>query len=277
MARVLIAGCGYVGTALGLRLAAAGHAVWALRRTVDELPPALAAVAADLGDPATLRELPPADFVFYTAAASGPTDAAYHAAYVAGLEHLLQAVKRQSPPPRRVFFTSSTGVYHQSSGEWVNEDSPTEPTTFTGQRVLQGERLLLRCALPATVVRLGGIYGPGRTRLLDSVRQGTATLGDGDAIPYTNRIHREDCAGALAHLMGLADPAPVYLGVDRDPAGREVVLDWIARALGVTSPTPPREPIRRSNKRCSSQRLLATGYELRYPTFREGYREIIGS
>jgi nucleoside-diphosphate-sugar epimerase len=281
MANILIAGCGYVGTALGIRLAAVGHVVWGMRRSGQELPPLLRHLAGDLTAPQTLQNLPPGlDVVFYTAAPNGSDEAAYRAIYVDGLRHLLEALERQGQAPRRVFFTSSTAVYGQSTGEWVDETSPTEPRHFTGSRVLEGERLLLAGPFPATILRLGGIYGLGRASLIERVRQGLAACRDGPPL-YTNRIHRDDCAGALHHLMRLPDPKPLYIGVDHEPADQCDVLRWLAGHLGAP---PPRVEAslgsdtrrHRTNKRCRNARLVASGYVFRYPTFREGYGTLLG-
>ncbi|HXH11968.1 MAG TPA: SDR family oxidoreductase [Alphaproteobacteria bacterium] len=282
MARILIAGCGYVGSALGVRLAALGHEVWGLRRTATGLPAGVHHVAADLKDPHTLRQLPPAiDTVFYTAAADGMDDAAYRAIYVDGLRYLLEALVSQRQSPRRVFFTSSTAVYAQAHGEWVDEASPTEPEHFTGRRVLEGERLLLTGPFPATVLRLGGIYGPGRVGLIERVRQGLARCREGSAL-YINRIHRDDCAGALHHLMTLPQPDAVYIGVDHEPAEQCDVLRWLAAQLGAPPPRvealPGVEPRRsRTNKRCCNAKLIASGYTFRYPTFRDGYAALLAA
>jgi nucleoside-diphosphate-sugar epimerase len=280
MANVLIAGCGYVGTALGTRLAAEGHVVWGLRRRADGLPPGIRPLGADLTLAETLRPLPAdLDFVLYTAAADAADDASYRAVYVDGLRNLLRALENQRRGLRRVFFTSSTGVYAQCSGAWVDETSPTDPVEFSGIRVLEGERVLLSGPFPATVLRLGGIYGPGRARLIERVRQGIAVCSGGSPL-YTNRIHRDDCAGALRHLMTLASPDRLYLGVDHVPAEQCEVLRWIAGQLGV--PPPSMEMIsgsesqrRQSNKRCSNSKLVASGYVFRYPSFRDGYGPLL--
>ena len=282
MAHILIAGCGYVGTALGMRLAAAGHVVWGLRRSAEGLPSGLHCVAADLTAPATLQDLPPAlDVVFYTAAPNGADDAAYRAIYVDGLRHLLEALVRQRQSPRRVLFTSSTAVYAQSTGEWVDETSPAEPRHFTGSRVLEGERLLLDGPFPATIIRFGGIYGPGRTSLLERVRQGLAPCRDGPPL-YTNRIHRDDCAGALHHLMSLPLPESLYIGVDHESADQCEVLRWLAAQLGAPAPRVEALPgtdtrRHRTNKRCRNAKLVASGYVFRYPTFREGYAALLAA
>ena len=280
MARVLVAGCGYVGTALAARLAAEGHAVWTLRRSAGAPSSGATAIRADLTDAGALRRLPPRlDDVFYTASADGTDDRAYRSAYVDGLRYLLAAL--DGHPIRRIVFTSSTGVYAQSRGEWVDEDSPAEPTHFSGKRLLEGERLLALASFPATVVRLAGIYGPGRAGLVERVRRVEAVIPGGGPV-YANRIHRDDCAGVLRHVMMLEHAAPLYVAADEEPAEMAVVLRWIAERLGVSPPKVDSHEAgsrygRASNKRVRNARLLASGCRFRYPTFREGYGELIAS
>jgi nucleoside-diphosphate-sugar epimerase len=277
--RVLIAGCGDVGAELGLLLAGRGHEIWGLRRRPRGLPAPIRPRAADLADPDTLENLPACDYVVYAAAAGGPTEDAYRKTYVEGLRNLLAALEDQDRDPRRVFFTSSTGVYGQNNGEWIDEGSPTRPKSFAGRILLEAERRVLESPFPGTVVRLAGIYGPGRTRLLDQVKRGEAIL---DAEPsYTNRIHRDDCAGFLAHLisMDLERKAVdgMYVGVDDAPAERGEVLRFLAELLGVPPPAVvPGSSGRGRNKRCRNDKLEATGYRLRFPTYREGYAAILG-
>lgn len=280
MARVLIAGCGYVGTALALRLAEEGHAVWGLRRHGDPLPPNISLMVADLTAPETLLGLPAGlDFVFFTAAPDASNDEEYRATYVNGLRHLLEALQRQRQPIRRVFFTSSTTVYAQSDGSWVDEGSPTDPVHFSGIRMLEAERLVLGGPFPGTVLRLGGVYGPGRGSLIERVRRGEAVCPEGPPL-YTNRVHRDDCAGALQHLMTLAEPDTLYVGVDHEPGEECAVLGWLAAQLGLAPPRvgPPSgvDPRRRrGNKRCRNTKLVQSGYRFRYPTYREGYAAIL--
>jgi nucleoside-diphosphate-sugar epimerase len=273
MASVLIAGCGDVGTALGMQLVTDGHEVTALRRRTAGLPASFRHVAADLTRPETLAALPAGiESVVYAAAADAHSEDAYRAAYVDGLRHLLAAVGGSL---RRVLYVSSTAVYGQRRGEWVDEESATEPAGFSGRVLLEGERLALGHPAGA-VVRLGGIYGPGRMRLVDEVRTGRAVCPAGPP-QFTNRIHRDDCAGVLRHLLGRSDGPGVWLGVDRDPVDRCTLLCWLADRLGV--PRPPAGEVaagRAGSKRCRSDKLVASGYRLRYPTFREGYGALIG-
>jgi nucleoside-diphosphate-sugar epimerase len=281
MARCLIAGCGYVGEALGVRLASEGHTVYGLRRRVLRPLPGVIPIEADLAVPASLVDLPVAlDTVFYLASPGGAEDALYRSAYVDGQRHLYAALARRGQRPRRVLFASSTAVYGQRDGEWLDESAPTEPVDFRGRRLLEAESLLANTAfIPGVCVRFGGIYGPRRSSLIESVRAGRAVVRAG-APHYTNRIHRDDCVGVLRHLMQLEAPEPLYLGVDGEPADEAAVLRWLAGALGAPEPRVaaagapvPRE--RRSSKRCRNDRLLASGYRFLYPSFREGYRAIL--
>ena len=270
--RILIAGCGYVGCALGSLLSSEGHEVFGLRRNTGVLPSVIRPVAVDLKKEIPPGDLPSApDYVFYTASADGSDDEAYREAYVDGPRNLLRALISRGEPVRRLFFTSSTGVYGQSGGEWVDESSPTEPATFSGRRLLEGERVVLDSPFPAAVVRLSGIYGPGRTRSME--RASEICADDGPV--YTNRIHRDDCAGALRHLMLLPTPEKLYVGVDHEPADRRTVAEWLAGRRSASPNKNPSSTNRRTNKRCSNARLVASGYEFRYPTFREGFSALL--
>lgn len=272
MARVLIAGCGYVGTALGLRLIEQGDEVWALRRDPTGLPGSFNKVAADLAQRPELSNLPSQlDHVVYTASAGESSDAAYERAYVTGLGNLLSAVEGRGV--RRVFFTSSTAVYAQTGGVWVDEESETAPVHFSGRRTLEAEALLRAWGAPSTVLRCAGIYGPGRNRLIDAVRQGTASMSE----RYTNRIHRDDIAGAVIHLMA-SDTAPETLILcDDEPARQREVTTFLAERLGVALPAAAaaEAPARGGDKRCKNTQLRATGYELAYPTYRDGYAAML--
>ncbi|CAH0272415.1 hypothetical protein SRABI83_03685 [Arthrobacter sp. Bi83] len=276
---ILLAGCGDLGTEVGLRFAAAGHRVVGWRRSPAKLPVEIEGAAADL----STADLPPvpADTtaVVVAVAADSPTEAAYRAAYVDGLSHVLDALVRDGVTPRRVLFVSSTAVYGDAGGDWVDESTTPAPGSFSGRILREAEDLLLTrlhgTSTTAVVLRLGGIYGPGRTRLIDQVRSGSAVIPEDKR--YTNRIHRDDAAGAILRLCTMAEePAPVYIGVDDDPAELGDVLRFLASELGLD--VPPSGPVgeaRGGNKRCSNALLRGTGYSFAYPTFREGYRDIL--
>jgi nucleoside-diphosphate-sugar epimerase len=272
----LIAGCGYVGCALGIELAEAGHEVFGLRRDPTDLPAAIRGIAADLSQVDALAGIPDGlDFVFYLASAGGGGDEAYRAVYIDGVGSLLDAMRQQGVEPRRFFFASSTSVYGQSRGEWVDEASPTRPTSFRGDLLLCGERLALASKIPTTVVRLGGIYGPGRDRLIRGVAKRRVRTRKGQT-HFTNRIHRDDAAGLFHHLMERDSVDDLYLGVDMESAEESELLSWMAERLGVgpledAPADSPAEMRRAGSKRCRNTRLLESGYAFRYPSFREGY------
>jgi nucleoside-diphosphate-sugar epimerase len=275
--RVLIAGCGYVGSRLAASLVAEGHEVIGLRRRPEGLPPGVHPLAADLTDPRSLEAVPEVDAAVYAASAGGRTDEAYAAAYVHGVETLGARLERASPGLRRLVFVSSTGVYGQRHGEWVDETSPTQPERFTGRRLLEGEARV-RATGRGVVVRLGGIYGPGRTSLIERVRSGRATVSPGPP-RYTNRIHRDDAAEAVRVMLTAEAPPEVVIGVDSAPVPEREVLAWLAERLGVPPPreAPPEPGGRRvgQGKRCCNALLLGRGVVLRHPTYREGYGALL--
>ena len=271
MPAILIAGCGDVGSELARRLLADGHDVYGLRRRAQLLPEGVRPVEGDLRDPKRLRSLPGGlDVLCYTASADRRSPEAYREAYVEGLRNVLIATSRAGPL-RRVLYTSSTRVYPQANGEWVDEDSPTGGDDIYARLLLEGERVAREIAASAVVVRFAGIYGPGRTRLVNLARKGAPCA----AKHYTNRIHRDDCARALHHLMRLERPAPLYLGADHEPATQCEVLDWIAERLRL--PVPPRRGAHSevSGKRCRNARLVSSGFRFRHPSYREGYDSLI--
>lgn len=273
MARVLIAGCGQLGNQLGQNLANQGHEIYGIRRHAENISKPIQPIEADLFEP--LPELPSdLDYVYYIVSAKTYSDSAYYKAYVLGLKHLIEALKIHSI--KRLFFVSSTSVFGQSDGEKVTEESLAEPKNFSSQRLLEGEEIAQSGPFPATVVRFGGIYGPGRTYLIDMVKQGKANCMED---VYSNRIHSEDCVGILEHLMTLKSPDALYIGVDNEPALTCDVYEWLAEQLSVASVTH-REPtetsrMQRSNKRLSNAKITATGYHFKYPSFREGYSEML--
>jgi nucleoside-diphosphate-sugar epimerase len=275
----LILGCGDIGIALGRQLLDAGHRVIGARRHPQSLVEhGIEPLAIDLAEPSSLERLPEADIVVYVVSADRFDEQAYRAAYRDGLSAVLAEFAQREHKPRRVFFVSSTGVYAQQAGELVDETSETRPTGFSGQLMREAEQALIDHDLPGTVVRFSGIYGPGRDGLLRQVREGR--LAAATPPMYSNRIHRDDCAGVLAHLIerALADEPldSVYLASDCEPVALHEVMVWLAKRLGVESQDTIQSPLRRrSSKRCDNTRLLDTGYRFRYPTFREGYAQVL--
>ncbi|WP_444985417.1 NAD-dependent epimerase/dehydratase family protein [Halomonas mongoliensis] len=275
----LILGCGDIGIGLGQRLKSVGQRVVGVRRNVQALADSgLEAAAADLTDPATLTALPDADVLIYVASADRFEEEAYRAAYAEGLRAVLAEFGARKKAPRRVFFVSSTSVYPQQAGEEVDEASPAEPTGFAGMLIREAEQALFDHVLPGTAVRFSGIYGPGRDRLIRQVSEGR--IAPESPAMYSNRIHRDDCVGVLAHLvereLGGEEVEALYLASDCEPAPLHEVMSWLARQLKVEATEIIQSPLRRrASKRCSNARLLASGYAFRYPSYREGYTQVL--
>ncbi|MFP4635281.1 MAG: NAD-dependent epimerase/dehydratase family protein [Nitriliruptoraceae bacterium] len=270
----LIAGCGDLGTEVGLRAAAAGHRVHGLRRSAHVLPEPIEPLAGDLaGD---LPALPDdVEVVVFTAAPDRRDAPAYRRSYLDGPQRVLDALERAGAPVERILLVSSTAVYGVNDGSWVDETTPARPATTTGRILLGAEHALWLRRPDAISLRLTGIYGPGRTRLLEQVRDGRAVRPDPPV--HANRVHRDDAAAAVIHLLEhVAEPAPCYLGVDDAPVDRGEVIGFLAGELGLPlPPTGPDQRTRGGDKRCSNRRLRATGFELTYPTYREGYRAVL--
>ena len=272
--RILIAGCGRLGTRLGRELAAAGHQVTGLRRNPGALPPGITPCQADLFDDDLATRLPTGiDRVYAILTPDRYDDAGYQRTFVGGMERLCRALQETGNHSARLVFVSSTGVYGEDDGRWVDESSPTEPARFSGRRLLEAEAVAGAHPGGAVIVRFAGIYGPGREALIRRVERGAPCQGDPPR--YTNRIHEEDCAGVLAHVGALEAPAPVYIGVDDAPCTQCEIMDWLAAGMGL--PAPPREAGTGRGRRCSNRRLLADGYRPRYPDYRTGYRPLLAA
>ena len=277
---VLIAGCGDVGCELAQQLLDTGnYSVWGLRRSIDRLPKDVHPIQGDLFNPEQLGHWPhQIDYVVYAAASDGPGEDNYRKAYIHGLSNILSRLQTEGHRPERILFTSSTSCYHQNDGEWVDETSPTSPNRYSGKIMLEAEAVLINSPFPATAVRFGGIYGPGRNRLIKRAQAGEGCKAE--PVVYGNRIHRDDCAGILAHLIQRDEQKlPVdslYLGVDRKPAPMFDVLQWLADQLSVVLDDSHPAP-QRGSKRCSNQRIIDAGYTFRFPDYKAGYSELINS
>ena len=283
MTQIVIAGCGYVGNALAAMLLSEGHEVFGIRRDASKLARDVRPIEGDVASPASLGPAPSrVDYAVFAVAAGGGDERAYRHAYLDGLAGFLEWLGNEGQRPKRIVMTSSTSVYGQRRGEPIDEASPTHPTQFRGETMLASEGLVAAGGIPSVVLRLGGIYGPGRTSLIDRARRGDLRLRP--TAHYTNRIHRDDAAGLVKHLLFHDSPESLYLGVDDHPAEEGELYRWLAKELGAPEPMPLDESDaaggdgrRRStgSKRCSNRRARGSGYRFRYPSYREGYGELI--
>jgi len=274
MANILIIGCGAIGTCLAHTLAGQGHSVTGLKRNPPSAESRINYVAADITSSIAVENLAMAvDVVFFIVSADGRTEQNYRDIYQLGLQAMLAKFAKQP-----WFFVSSTSVYGQSQGEWVDEDSTAQPDEVTSQLIRQAELRVMDLNPHNVIVRFSGIYGPGREHLLRMARQAPSIQ---QTPPYfTNRIHQQDCVGVLEFLLQqrLAGVAlqQCYLAGDDDPAPLWDVVSWLADEMHCAPPTAkPGGHGAVSNKRCANRRLKALGYQFRYSGYKDGYRELI--
>lgn len=269
---VLIAGCGYVGNILAGLLLQKGHVVYGLKRDISSLPNGVKAVQADLTEPATLTSLPAEiDSLVFMPTPASRDQSAYESVFLDGWKNLWHSLKK---PPGRTLLVSSTAVFGQSDGSIVNEETVPEPARFNGKVLLRMEQLAASCTDKLVVVRIAGIYGPGREGLIRLAASKGLEIQQFPAC-FTNRIHRDDAAAALMHLLLLDDPRALYLVSDDQPACRYEVLAWMAKALGNTVPKGLSVKQGRCGKRVDNQRLRRSGFRLDYPDYRAGYGAIL--
>ncbi|EPJ92091.1 SDR family oxidoreductase [Pseudomonas psychrophila] len=278
-ASVLIAGCGDIGSRLATRLLDSDWQVYGLRRSIDRLPAGVIGVAGDLFGAQCPAQWPTGqiDYLVYSAAATDHDEAGYQAAYVDGLKHTLNWLEQNGQRPKRLLFVSSSSVFGQKDGEWVDETSPAQASNYSGRIMLDAEQVALNSALAASVVRLTGIYGPGREWMLGQVRKGYRVAVDPPL--YGNRIHADDAAGLLAFLLEADREGKTlddtYIGVDNAPVPLAEVVGWLRERLGVTEWAEETSTRRAGSKRCSNARAKALGWEPRYSSYREGYAAIL--
>jgi nucleoside-diphosphate-sugar epimerase len=274
--RILLAGCGDLGERVAQCLRKRGDEVWALRRqptTRDRH--GIHWLRGDLTDPASLRELPVGiTRLVYLPAPETRDKAAYRAIFVDGLRHLLDALDGRKLA--QVVFVSSSAVYGEHDGDWVDEAIPAEPLGFNGTVLLEAEQWLAEQSLPSTVLRLAGLYGPGRLQLIERLRAGQLRVPR-ETPHWANRIHVDDAATAIAHLLQLESPLPLYLGVDDTPMPLDELYDFLAVLIDAPLPAEGAPPAGVGSKRLRNARLRDSGWTPQWPDAREGYAALLDS
>ncbi|MGO1167053.1 MAG: SDR family NAD(P)-dependent oxidoreductase [Janibacter sp.] len=263
--RAVLLGCGDLGIRVGTVLAATGHHVTGVRRDVSALPEQIEGLAADLAADA-LPDLP-ADLLVITLTPDQRDEVGYRHTYVEAMRRGLDAALG-TRVPRRAVLVSSTSVYGDLEGD-LDETTAVQPSSARARILLESEILFHDLVPHGSVLRLSGLYGTPGNRLVMQVRSGTST----DPGRWTNRIHRDDAAAAIVHLLTRPDaPEPLYVGTDDEPCAAGTVRDFVADQIGVPHPVPTgvTEP---TGRRMLNARLRSSGFALRYPTYREGYRE----
>ncbi|HEU5122874.1 MAG TPA: SDR family oxidoreductase [Verrucomicrobiae bacterium] len=281
--RVLIVGCGYVGLPLGAELARLGHDVFGLRRHAtdeeDLIRSGIKPLYADITDAAALSGLAHEfDWVVNCVASGGGSAEDYRRTYLLGTRHLLDWLQ---PAPRKFIYTSSTSVYGQNDGSVVTETDAASPAAETAKILIETETLLLNAAseknFPAIILRLAGIYGPGRGYWLRQFLNGEARMeSEGDRI--LNMIHRDDVVGAILAALENANAGSIVNVTDNEPATQRTVFEWLANTLGRPLPETASNDTSSARKRGATNKRVSNfklrhelQYQLKFPTFREGF------
>ena len=275
----LIFGCGYLGKRVASRWLDAGEEVFVVTRSEEKAQKLGAAgyrpIVANLMRTATLGKLPVAETVLYAVGYDRDSHVSRRALYVDGLNGVLDALPAETG---KFIYISSTGVYGQTDGEWVDEQSPCEPVREGGRNCLAAEGVLAasRWAPMAIVLRMAGLYGPGRVPNRGAIRAGETVSTT--AAGFLNLIQVDDAAEIVLAADARAVPPRTYVVSDGAPVERRTYYEELARRLGVLRPRLSAPPARTaaseraaSSKRINNARMTAElGVELRYPSYREG-------
>ncbi|HSI44559.1 MAG TPA: NAD-dependent epimerase/dehydratase family protein [Methylophilus sp.] len=273
--KVLQIGCGGLGTLIAQETIAHGHELTIVRRSRQAVPEGAKVLHLDVvnGDAlTTIADLQPEILLYCLAPVEGQS---YQQTYVQGLKNVLTHVSKSSL--RHVFFISSTGIYGEHQGEFIDESTAVIPSDDGGQVMLEAERLLYELPCTHTALRVSGIYGPQRLYLLRAVQDQARWP---KVAHWTNRIHELDVARAVVHLYEqvanrMVLPAHCIV-TDGVPALQHEVLQWMAGKMQVPLPdTPPSEP--QSGKRITNQFLPQSGFKLKFADYRAGYEAILAA
>ncbi|ADZ93330.1 NAD-dependent epimerase/dehydratase family protein [Marinomonas mediterranea] len=279
--RVLVAGCGDIGASIATNWAEKGAHVSAVRRTGTDFPEGVSGITADLTN-ISPSQLPDVDLIYLIMTPQGRTEQAYRSAYVdtaKALESRYAKEDQKSTP--KLIFVSSTSVYGENQGEWIDESSIAKPQKDTAKCLLQAEQILSD-AFGACSARCSGIYGPGRYRLIEKVKSAT----EWGINSWTNRIHRDDVVSGLM-LLGerLLDgaaqenktsPLPHIILTDDTPVSMWEVKLWIASRIGATvNAGDGCDFIPQSGKRIQANYLKECGWMLTYPSYVLGYEQLL--
>jgi nucleoside-diphosphate-sugar epimerase len=274
LTKVLIVGLGDLGAELARKLLAQGMQVLGVKRSGIKVDDNIKIINADVTQPESLLALAMVkpDIIIYCVAASGQSDAEYKAAYVDGLRNTL-ATQKNNAQLKHVFFVSSTRVYGQDVDSLLDETVAAIPADFGGERLLEAEALLAQLQCGASALRLSGIYGPGRLRMLNLAKSANSWPQQNT---WSNRIHRDDAAAFIVFLckqvLAKQQLENCYIVTDCMPVPQYTVLSWIADTTKTTKPI--QLPVT-GGKRLSNQRLLATGFKLQYPEYQVGYGALL--
>jgi nucleoside-diphosphate-sugar epimerase len=287
MSHKLVFGCGYLGQRVAQKWHDAGHHVTVItripRRADDFGRDGYNAIVADVTQPETLARLPAADTVLFSVGFDKTAGQSIADVYTSGVRNVLSAL---SDSTERFIYISTTGVFGPAAGQWVDEATPPDPRRDGGRASLAAEKILAAHSIGkcTVILRLAGIYGPGRVPFLDKLRGGEPIAAPSDG--WLNLIHVDDAADAVVaadHLTPFGEFPRIYCVSDGEPVPRAEYYGEVARQISAPPPQfvepghdSPRAARAESNRRVSNARMLAElRVTLTYPDYRAGLAAIL--
>lgn len=271
MYHIQIAGAGYLGSRIADYFQQKKQKVTALvhsAASVEKLKSrSISALSVDLLNSNSLTSIPPANFIVISVAPRDYSMEGYRNIYLDGIKNYLSALAKH-PKPFLIVYISSTGIYSEDNGNWVDADILPNPKTEKARILLAAENQVLQSGYPACILRLSGIYGPARNRI-EKIKQGTIP----EKNVWTNLIHVDDAVSMIPILFKSAKTGNIYLGTDNQPFTQQEFLDWLCPQLNVS--IPDLESKNLTGKRCSNQKLKELGWKPSFSTFKEGYSSLL--
>jgi len=269
MNTLAILGCGYVGMAFAQSLQGSGYSITTTTTRAERLPELAAVSDRPLqiqgNDPAALKTLLTGQTTLLVSVAAQGKD--YNSSYLATAQTLAQVIPA-FPQLQQVIYTSSYSVYGDQGGQWVDEATPVQPGTANTQILAETENIFLHLPVPKVcVLRLGGIYGPGR-ELERIFSRAAGKTRPGTGLEWSNWIHLTDIVGAIAFAQAQQLGGIYNVIQDEILPLRDLIAQVCDRHhLAPVQWDSSQGSDRKTNVRCRNQKLKAAGYSFKHPQF----------
>lgn len=275
MYRILVVGGGYLGQEIAASFVRKKQKVWATTRRAERAEAfkklGIEPLILDLTKPQSFHEIPSVHFVVLCPAPDENDVKAYEDLYLQGIKNFLLAYPSHARPFLMVYI-SSTGVWGKSVQGVVDEMILPMPDTEKSKILLAAEEQVLTSGYATAILRLSGIYGPGRN-WIHRIRENRLPQQIPDR--YANMIHRDDVAEMMPQFFKNAQVGQVYVATDDEPILRSEFCFWLSEKMNFKFPENLFVKTEDVGKRCLNDKLRSLGIELKYPTFREGYQSLL--
>ncbi len=267
--KVLMIGCGKLGLRIAEILAAQKNQIWALKRHPENLPAFVTPIQGDLSAPPTV-DWTSFDLIYLIVSPDQRTELAYQELYQENIPALSARLGRHLKSDQQIIFVSSTHVYSENQGGWINSKTSVQPYDYRSKAILTAEKSLVDSTPNIFLIRLSGLYDQHSQYIMSQLKSKRIL----SANHYTNRIHREDAARFLAYLSTYTGKERIFVASDNQPTQRGELMQWLAKECEM-------EPIISeldksvSGKCCDNQSMRDTGFVLQYPDYKSGYQSLI--